>query len=180
MDLLFLESLISIVECGSIAQAARNQRMTGAVLRQRVTALERELEVTLLTRSGHTSLPTQACVDLLPRARHMLRELALLKEDVDPSGISGQLKIGAISTALTGLMPQALQALAMQAPKVTPYLRPGTSVSLYNALLSEQLDAIIIVAPPFVAPKSITTVVLRVELLVLISPKKSSLSSDRN
>jgi DNA-binding transcriptional LysR family regulator len=176
MDLSFLQSLLLVVESGSLAQAARTQHLTGAALRQRVAALERELGVSLITRSGHTSLPTQACIDLLPRARHMLRELALLKEDVDTSGVSGQLKIGAISTALTGLMPKALRALAVHAPKVTPYLKPGTSVDLYNALLSEQLDAVITVAPPFMVPKSITTIALRSEPLVLISPGKLNVS----
>jgi DNA-binding transcriptional LysR family regulator len=177
MDLSFLQSLLLVVDSGSLAQAARTQQLTGAALRQRVTALERELGVSLITRSGHTSLPTQACKDLLPRARHMLSEWALLKEDLDTTGISGQLKIGAISTALTGLMPKALRALAVQAPKLTPYLRPGTSVDLYSALVSEQLDAVITVAPPFATPKSITTIALRSEPLVLISPKKSTLSA---
>jgi DNA-binding transcriptional LysR family regulator len=176
MDLSFLKSLLLVVDSGSLAQAARAQQLTGAALRQRVATLERELGVSLITRSGHTSLPTQACKDLLPRARHMLSEWALLKEDVDTSGISGQLKIGAISTALTGLMPKALRALTVQAPKVTPYLKPGTSIDLYGALLSEQLDAIVTVAPPFVTPKSITTIALRSEPLVLISPQKTSLT----
>ena len=174
MDLLFLQSLLLVVDSGSIAQAAREQQLTPAALRQRVSALERELGAPLLIRSGHTSLPTQVCMDLMPRARHMLREWALLKEDVDSSGISGQLKIGAISTALTGLMPKALKALAIQAPKLTPFLKPGSSVDLYNALLAEQLDAIITVAPPFAIPKSIHGVVLRKEPLVLISAKKST------
>ena len=83
MDLSFLQSLLLVVDSGSLAQAARTQQLTGAALRQRVAALERELGVKLLTRSGHTSLPTQACTDLLPRARHMLREFALMKEDID-------------------------------------------------------------------------------------------------
>lgn len=176
MDLSFLQSLLLVVDSGSLAQAARTQRLTGAALRQRVAALERELGVSLITRSGHTSVPTQACKDLLPRARHMLSQWALLKEDVDSSSISGELRIGAISTALTGLMPKALRALAVQAPKVMPFLKPGSSVDLYNALLSEQLDAIITVAPPFMTPKSISTVTLRSEPLVLISPTKSTTS----
>jgi DNA-binding transcriptional LysR family regulator len=173
MDLSFLHSLLLVVDSGSLAQAARTQQLTGAAVRQRVDCLERELGVTLLKRSGHTSLPTQACIDLLPRARRMLHELALLKEDIDTSGISGQLKIGAISTALTGLMPKALRALAADAPKVTPFLRPGSSVDLYNALLSEQLDAIITVAPPFVTPKSVYQVTLRSEPLVFIASERS-------
>lgn len=176
MDLSFLQSLLHIVESGSIAKAARIQQLTGAALRQRVSALERELGTPLLIRSGHTSLPTQACLDLLPRARHMLREWALLREDIDTSGVSGQLKIGAISTALTGLMPKALKALALQAPRVTPFLKPGSSAELYTALLAEQLDASVTVAPPFVVPKSIHSVVLHREPLALISAKKSTQS----
>jgi DNA-binding transcriptional LysR family regulator len=176
MDLSFLQSLLLVVDSGSLAQAARTQRLTPAALRQRIAALERELGVSLITRSGHTSLPTQECKDMLPRSRHMISEWALLKEDVDSTGISGQLKIGAISTALTGLMPKVLRALAVQAPRLTPYLRPGTSVDLYDALLSEQLDAVVTVAPPFVPPKSITVIRLRSEPLVFISSKKSNLS----
>jgi DNA-binding transcriptional LysR family regulator len=176
MDLSFLQSLLLVVDSGSLAQAARTQQLTSAALRQRIAALERELGVPLITRSGHTSHPTQECKDMLPRARHILSELALLKEAIDSTGISGQLKIGAISTALTGLVPKVLRALAVQAPKLTPYLRPGTSVDLYNALLSEQLDAIITVAPPFTPPKSVTTISLHSEPLVLISAKKTNLS----
>jgi DNA-binding transcriptional LysR family regulator len=175
MDLSFLQSLVAVVDSGSIAQAARLQHLTPAALRQRVSALERELGTDLLTRSGHTSQPTQACLELLPRARHMIREWALLKDDIDTFGVCGQLKIGAISTVLTGLMPKALKALALQAPRVTPFLKPGTSADLYAALLSEQLDAVLCVAPPFAPPKSIHTVLLAREPLVMISAKKSAL-----
>jgi DNA-binding transcriptional LysR family regulator len=175
MDLSFLQSLVAVVDSGSMAQAARLQQLTPAALRQRVSVLERELGTYLLTRSGHTSRPTQACLDLLPRARHMIREWALLKDDIDTSGIRGQLKVGAISTVLTSLMPKALKALALQAPRVTPFLKPGTSADLYAALLSEQIDAIVCVAPPFVPPKSIHTLLLVREPLVMISAKKSAL-----
>jgi DNA-binding transcriptional LysR family regulator len=172
MDLSFLQSLVLVVDSGSLAQAARTQQLTSAALRKRITALEQELGVALIVRSGHTLMPTEACVDLLPRARHLLHEYAMLKEDVEPSGLSGQLKIGAISTALTGLMPDALRALAIHAPNLTPFLKPGTSIDLYNALLSEQLDVAVLVAPPFKAPKSIVTITLRSEPLVLITPRK--------
>ena len=176
MDLSFLKSLLLVVDSGSISQAARKQQLTGAALRQRIAAIERDLGVSLITRSGHTCLPTQACKDLLPRARHMLNEWDLLREDVDTAGISGQLKIGAISTALTGLMPKALRAIAIQAPRLTPFLRPGSSNDLYQALLSEQLDAIVTVAPPFATPKTITAVTLRKEQLVLITPAEATIS----
>lgn len=174
MDLAFLQSLLLIVDSGSIAQAARTQHLTGAALRQRVTALESELNTALLVRKGHICTPTQACIDLLPRARHLVREGALLKEDIDPNTLSGQLRIGAISTALTGLIPKALRSLSVQAPKVTPFLKPGSSAFLYDDLLNGELDAVITVAPPFKLPKSIVSTKLRSEKLLFISQVPSS------
>jgi DNA-binding transcriptional LysR family regulator len=172
MDLAFLESLILVVDSGSIAEAARRQQLTAAAVRQRVDALERELSISLLTRSGHACVPTSSCVALLPRARNLVRDGTMLRDDVDASGLNGSLRIGAISTALTGLMPGALHALAKKAPKLTPFLRPGSSVDLYNAVIAGDLDAAIIVAPPFAIPKAVFATTLRLEPLLFISPKK--------
>jgi DNA-binding transcriptional LysR family regulator len=173
MDIAFLESLIHVVDSGSMAEAARKQQLTGAAIRQRVNALERELGAALLTRSGHTCVPTSACSALLPRARALVREGAMLRDDIDGSGLSGAFRIGAISTALTGLMPKALNALAKRAPKLTPFLRPGSSSDLYGAVLAGDLDAAIIVSPPFAIPKTMTATSLRSEPLLFISKKAS-------
>jgi DNA-binding transcriptional LysR family regulator len=174
MDLAFLESLIHVVESGSIAQAARIQHLTSAAVRQRVNALERELGISLLTRSGHTCVPTSACNALLPRARNLVRDGLMLRDDVDATGLSGTLRIGAISTALTGLMPKALHALAKKVPKLTPFLKPGSSSELYNAVVAGELDAAITVSPPFALPKTIVATTLRREPLLFISKRTSS------
>ncbi|MGL4230289.1 MAG: LysR substrate-binding domain-containing protein [Casimicrobium sp.] len=174
MDLSFLESLIHVVERGSIAEAARVQRLTSAAVRQRVNALERELGLSLLRRSGQTCLPTPACDALLPRAKHLVREGEMLRDDADATGLSGTLRIGAISTALTGLMPEALRALAINAPKLVPFLKPGTSSELYDAVLAGEIDAAITVAPPFATPKTIAMKTLRREPLVFINKRASN------
>jgi DNA-binding transcriptional LysR family regulator len=176
MDLLFVESLLLVVETGSIAQAARGQHLTAAAIRQRVSAIERELSADLLSRSGHTCLPTQACIRLLPRFKNLVREAELLREETDTTGLSGALKIGAISTALTGFIPSALHGLAKHAPNIKPYLKPGTSAALYEAVLSGELDGVITVAPPFSTPKTVTIKRLSREPLVLISKRKLNVS----
>jgi DNA-binding transcriptional LysR family regulator len=48
-------------------------------------------------------------------------------------------------------------------------IRPGTSRSLYQALLAGELDAAILVAPPFELPKTVRSRSLFSEALVLLS-----------
>lgn len=173
MDSRYLRSLITVVECGSIAHAARLEGLTAAAISQRILALERQLGFELLSRVGHAAKPSQACLGLLPRARRIVREVALLAGDADGAGLTGQLRIGAISTVLTGLMPEALRALTVSAPGLTPVIVPGTSRSLYQALLSGEVDAAILVAPPFELPKALQAVFLRKEPLVFLSKENS-------
>lgn len=174
MDTRYLKSLITVVECGSIVHAARIEGLTAAAISQRILALERQLGFELLSRVGHAAKPSQACLGLLPRARRIVREVALLAGDADGAGLTGQLRIGAISTVLTGLMPEALRALTVSAPGLTPVIVPGTSRSLYQALLSGEVDAALLVAPPFELPKALQAVSLRKEPLVFLSKEKSS------
>ncbi|MGI4856422.1 MAG: LysR substrate-binding domain-containing protein [Janthinobacterium lividum] len=172
MDSRYLKSLLAVVECGSIADAARAEGLTAAAIGQRIQALERELDFALLARGGHTAKPTDACLALLPRARHIVREVSLLAGDADPHGLTGTLRIGVISTALTGLLPAALHTLTRQVPGVKPIVVPGASRVLYQALLAKELDAAILVAPPFALPRLVRAVALRQEALVFLSNKK--------
>ncbi|WP_280192575.1 LysR family transcriptional regulator [Delftia sp. PS-11] len=170
METRYLKSLIAVVDSGSIADAARMEHLTAAAVGQRVQALERELGFALLSRSGHAARPTRACLDLLPRARRLVREAALLASDAGADGLGGTLRIGAISTALTGMLPAALRHLTQAAPRCRPVIVPGTSRALFQMLQAGELDAAIIVAPPFAAPKSLRAVDLRHEPLVLLAP----------
>ncbi|MDE2430201.1 MAG: LysR family transcriptional regulator, partial [Burkholderiales bacterium] len=176
MDSRYLKSLIAVVERGSIADAARAEGLTAAAISQRIQALEREFGFALLTRGGHAARPSEACLNILPRARHIVHETTLLAADIDPQGLSGTLKIGAISTALTGMLPAVLRWLTANAPNIRPTIAPGSSRSLYQAILDQELDAAILVAPPFDLPDTLHGVSLRKEELLLMSryaPDKS-------
>lgn len=172
MDSRYLKSLIAVTDSGSIAEAARAEGLTAAAVSQRIQALERELGVALLSRAGHAARATEACLALLPRARRIVREVGLLAGDADDRGLTGPLRIGAISTALTGMLPAALRTLTRQAPGLRPTIVPGTSRSLYQALLAGELDAAILVAPPFELPKSLRVQLLREEALILLARQR--------
>ncbi|WP_050464989.1 LysR family transcriptional regulator [Herbaspirillum autotrophicum] len=173
MDTRYLKSLIAVVDCGSIADAARTEGLTAAAVSQRIQALERHFGFALLSRVGHAAKASDACLGLLPRARQIVREVGLLAGDADPARLTGTLRIGAISTVLTGLMPAALLALTQQAPGIKPAILPGTSRALYQSLHDGELDVAILVAPPFELPKMMRAVSLRKERLVLLSKQKT-------
>ncbi|MBO9535504.1 LysR substrate-binding domain-containing protein [Herbaspirillum sp.] len=172
MDSRYLKSLVAVIDSGSIADAARAEGLTAAAVSQRIQALERMLGFALLSRAGHAAKATDACLALLPRARRIVREVALLAGDADDAGLTGTLRIGAISTALTGMLPAALRMLTQQAPGLRPSIIPGTSRSLYQALLAGEIDAAILVAPPFELPKTLNALTLRREELVLLAQRK--------
>jgi DNA-binding transcriptional LysR family regulator len=167
MDTRYLKSLLAVVDCGSIVDAARTEGVTAAAVSQRMQVLERSLGFALLSRVGHSVKATEACVALLPRARHIVSQVALLAGDADSSGLTGSLRIGAISTMLAGLLPSALLELSRLAPGIKTSILPGTSRSLYLALQNGELDAAVIVAPPFELPKMFRVAPLHVEKLVL-------------
>jgi DNA-binding transcriptional LysR family regulator len=169
LDIRFLESLVAIVETGSIAAAARRHDLTPAAVSQRIQALERHFRCALLLRSAHAVQPTEACLALLPRIRLLIRETHSLTGDLDTSGLSGELRIGAISTALTGILPQALGQMSKQAPNIRLKIVPGSSHVLYEGVLSGELDGAVLVEPPFVVPKSLKVRRLRAEKLLLLS-----------
>jgi DNA-binding transcriptional LysR family regulator len=172
LDTRFLRSLIAVVDGGSIAEAARAEGLTAAAVSQRIQALERSLGIELLSRVGHSAAPTAACRSLLPRARRIVQEAGQLAGDVDPSGLTGPLRIGSISTSLTGLVTGALRALVSACPNVRPVVVPGTSRALYRDLLAGNLDAAILAAPPFALPKGLRETVLRREPLALLSRRR--------
>jgi len=169
VDIRYLESLISVAELGSIASAARAQNLTPAAVGQRIAILEQHFATPLLNRNAHKAMPTQACLDLLPQARQIIESFYRMSNVAGRSGLAGKFHIGAISTALTGLLPGTIRQLAEVAPKLVLQIKPGTSNSLFADLSERRIDAAIIVLPPYALPRSYVSEVLRVEPLVLLS-----------
>ncbi|WP_282413521.1 LysR family transcriptional regulator [Pseudomonas sp. PS01299] len=170
MDVRFLKSLVAVVETGSIAAAARRESRTAAAISQRVQALERLLGCTLLLRTAHAARPSDQCLLILPKIRAIIELAQDLQSDLHPDGLAGELTIGAISTALTGVLPTLIERLALAAPDLKLKITPGDSKSLYEKVLAGELDAAILVRPPFQPPKALALVVLKVEPLILVAP----------
>ncbi|WP_442773051.1 LysR substrate-binding domain-containing protein [Paenirhodobacter enshiensis] len=171
MDTRFLESLIAVAEQGSIVAAARAQGLTPAAVSQRIQVLERDLGAALLTRRANAALPTRACRDLLPAMRQLVAQARALELEARPDTAAGIFRLGAISTVLTAFVPDLLHRLHAAAPALELRIEPGSSAALYEALTQGELDAALIVEPPFALPPDLVSLTLRREPLRLLAPE---------
>lgn len=171
MDIRFLESLIAVIDTGSIASAARYQNLTATAVSQRIRTLEAQLNTQLLTRSAHSARPTQACLNLVPHIKALIQDSNSLKTISDTTGLSGNLKLGAISTALTDFIPDILTKLNSAAPNASFTIIPGSSSSLYEQLIKKELDGALTVIPDFKIPTQFLQTPLLKQQIVLLSKK---------
>src|SRR5262245_49095400 len=171
MDSRFLASFVGVIDHGSISEAARRLDLTPAAVAQRIRALEKELGTRLVLRSGRTVRPTEAGIRIATRARVVLRDVRDLESDTDDALPGGQLRVGGIATAMTGLLPAALADFVRQYPQLEIYLEPGNSVGLYRKVCDGDLDAAVIAQPPFALQKICDWQTFRREPLVLLASK---------
>ncbi|GAA6209611.1 LysR family transcriptional regulator [Cognatishimia sp. WU-CL00825] len=154
MDLRFIESLIWAVDLGSVAGAARRLNVTPAAVSQRILALEAELKVALLLRDGRTMTATPDCLLILPDLRRLLQLRAGLDATLVQDQLQGALRVGAISTMLGVNGVPLVHRLRAEAPEIELSLLPGSSQELFARFERGELDAALMVKPPFELPKT--------------------------
>jgi DNA-binding transcriptional LysR family regulator len=169
MDTQFLESFVLVVEHGSVAEAARRLNLTSAAVTQRLRALEDELGTRLVVRSGRTMQPTEAGWAILPHAQQLLSGVRDLNSIANERNFAGELSLGAVSSALTGILPPILSRVTTKYPQMKLFITPGTSTDLYRKVCDGQLDAAIIIQPQFTLPKTCEWVTWREEPLVVLA-----------
>ena len=170
MDTRFLETFLLAVDNGSIAEAGRRLNLTAAAVSKRIRALESEIGAVLVTRSGRTIKPTEAGAAIVERARHFLIEARDFRSIAATDRPSGQLRLGAFQSALSGLLPDILALMKEKHPQIDIHITSGISSELYRKVSDgDELDAAIVAEPPFAIPKSCAWRLLREEPLVLLT-----------
>ncbi|MGZ5179512.1 MAG: LysR family transcriptional regulator [Ramlibacter sp.] len=168
----FIDSFVTVVDCGSVAEAARRLNLTPTALAQRIAALESEFGCPLVVRSGRTVRPTEGGLRLAAGARNLQRALRELRAGVLGDEVPTHLRLGSISTALAGWLPRRLDDLVRHQPRIDIQIEAGVSRDLYHSLLHDQLDVALIVAPPFALPKSIRWRTVREEPLIVLAHRR--------
>jgi len=171
MNTLFLKSFVTVVDSGSMAAAARQLNITPATVAQQIHTLEREIGAPLIARSGRTVNVTEAGARILERARNLLRDVADLHTVANDEITAGELRLGAGTNALTGMMPDILALMVARFPRINVFIKRSTSVRMYPEVESGELDAAIVMQGPFSISKRIGWQLLREEPLVVLAPE---------
>lgn len=171
MDTQFLRTFVSVVDNGSMAAAARLLNITPAAVAQQIRTLERQIGQSLIARAGRTVSVTEAGARILERARDLLRDAEDLKAVANDEGVAGELRLGAGTTALTGVLPDILVRIVARFPQISVFIKPGYSADLYRAVEKGELDAAVVLEAPFTLHKSCGWLQLREEPLVVLAPQ---------
>ncbi|MNF58641.1 LysR family transcriptional regulator [Pseudomonas sp. Irchel s3b6] len=171
-----LKTFIAVTRYGTFAAAGMHIGLTQSAVSAQIRNLEQALGIRLFDRTGRQAILNAAGQRALPMAREMLELFQRMAVSDDVSEFRGELKIGAVATVQTGLLPQALLRLRQQAPLLEVKLVPGVSLDLLSQVDTGEVDLALLIKPPFDLPKELSVQVVRKEPFVLIVP--SNLEGD--
>ncbi len=120
IDLDQLRTFVAVGEAGGLTAAAETLHLSLPAISRRLTALEQELGVALLTRSTRRVALTQTGREFLPRARRLLDELeeSLLGIRETAAQRRGLVTLACIPTAAYYFLPATIAAFARRFPAV--------------------------------------------------------------
>src|SRR5690606_23938534 len=169
MDTKYMQSFVAVVEAGSFAEAARRLDLTSAAIAARIKALENDLGITLVQRSGRSVKPTESGIRILEDAKAIMRDIRDLRAKALGGDQLGEFRIGCFVSALTSVLPPLLKRVYALYPSTSIFVTPGASVDLCHQVAKGELDAAIVVEPQFSVPKNCDWQPLMEEPLVVIA-----------
>lgn len=165
LDVRRLRVLLAIAEHGGVASAARALAFTPPAVSQHVAALERQLDIALVDRTGRSARLTPEGERLAEHARKVLADLEAAEADLATrnGGMRGVVRIGVISTLGRTLLPLALAGLATSAPGMDFRIVQGEPEDTVPALARGDLD-IVLAGEYGLAPQRSPARVRRIDL----------------
>ena len=154
-----------------MAAAARVLNISASAVTQQLQALERDLGAPLLVRVGRTMRMTEQGARVLPPARKMLRDATDLRSVAQDGEVTGELRLGACTTPLTGLLPDILARLGKRFPHANIHIQSGSSAQLFVDVETGKLDAALVLEAPYPLPKTCDWLLLREEPLIVLAPR---------
>ncbi|EFH11675.1 LysR family transcriptional regulator [Pseudoroseomonas cervicalis] len=178
MELRQLGCFVAVAEELHFGRAAARLHMLPSALGRQVRQLEEELGTALLARTTRHVALTAAGSALLEEARSLLAGAAAAARRVRALAQEAQLlRLGAIDSAASTLLPPLLSAFRARHPGVETRLTEEKSARLLPMLASGRLDLAFIRTPP--AESGLAFLPLRQERLVAALPRGHALARRR-
>lgn len=148
MSLRALRTLVAIAKHGSFVRAAEAVHLTQSAVSLHVRALEQDFDAVLFDRSKRVPVLTEAGRRAVERAQQILDLYDGIAAELGEQGeLHGRLRLGAINTALAGILPAALAALRERHPRLRVLVNAGMSAELALRVDAGELDAAITTEP---------------------------------
>lgn len=145
MSIRHLRTLLAIAEHGSFAAAAREVRLTQSAVSMQMRALEEELGTALFDRTTRPPVLTEAARTLLADAEELVRGYdRLVHARAAQGSVEGHLRLGAVPSVITGILPAAIVALRNRHPGMHVEIAMALSAELVDRLERGRLDAAIV------------------------------------
>lgn len=169
-----LRAFLAVVTGGSVREAARLLVVTESAVSAAVTALNRQLGVTLLERQGRGVRCSPAGVAFAPYAR---RVLGLLDEGRwaaagggDPG--RGAVRVAAVTTAAEQVLPGLLASFRADHPQVALHLQVSDSATVWRALEAHEVDVVVAGRPPASVADAVVRATRANRLIAVAAPAR--------
>jgi DNA-binding transcriptional LysR family regulator len=178
MDIKNLYTLITIADRGSFAEAGVALGLSLSAVSMQMRALEEELGTMLFDRSRRPPVLTDAGLDFTRRARELILHWESMSQALKRDGTTGILKLGAVHTSVSGILPLALKALQTKGQPMEIQLTTGLTHELEKTMFHRQLDAAILSQPEIVIEDHLFVPFVD-ENLVVITHQSTKLTGDK-
>jgi DNA-binding transcriptional LysR family regulator len=149
-DVRRLVVLQEVIRCGSLSAAATSLSYTTSAVSQQITALERDVGVTLLVRSSTGARPTPAGTKLLEHAEGILRAVSVAERDLLllATARPGVVRVASFASVAATLLPFVFARFKSVLPDVELNLVPADPDEGVELLGSNGVDAVVITEVP--------------------------------
>lgn len=169
METDFLKTFVLVAELGSMAEASRKLSITPAAVAHQIRTIEQDLGMALVVRAGRSVVLTAAGQLALEQSQALLTELAKLRASVLQPVAGGELRLGAINSALHTFLPDILGLYQKHHPEVRVHVHAGVSHQIFHQLQEDEIDIALCLHPSFALPKMFGWMELRSEPLVVLA-----------
>jgi len=140
-----LRLLVAVGTHGNIQNAARELGVSQPAASKMIHDIELDFEVSLFDRTNRGVVPTVFGETLIRHGKLIFAQVSNAAQELDDlsEGNAGRVVVGTLLAASTGLLPDAIDILLSDRPKIAIKISEGTNEILIPALLSGEIDMVI-------------------------------------
>jgi DNA-binding transcriptional LysR family regulator len=144
-----LKTLIAVVRHGGFSTAGGHIGLTQSAVSSQIQRLEESLGFKLFDRTRRSAVLNEAGARVHARAEEIMALYARLGDAGGEAEGDQLLRMGAIASVQTHILPRALARLLSERPALRVNILPGVSLRLMDQLDSADIDVAVMIRPPF-------------------------------